>query len=153
MYRTPYLVFKSARLESEWSGGGTQKGVGLHPALYVVVLAAAHWHYRTLGKPAELTCLLRTPEEQKAIYPDRRDFRSPHEFGRAADLRTLGLSPETSRLWEEWLNLTFSYRGKAGARTALVHEVHGLGEHLHLQIGPQEAAPKMPESFVLHSVT
>ena len=149
MYPAPYIRFKSPRQQREWFA--RSDGSQIHPALYVIVLAAAHWYYRHTGRPAVLTHLLRTDREQRRIYPDRAGFRSPHEFGRAADLRTAGLEPSVARQWEDWINRTFPYSGKAGAPTALFHEVGALGEHLHVQIGPLETAPKRPETFVLQT--
>jgi len=146
IYPAPYIRFKSPRQEREWFA--RSKEAEIHPALYVVVLAAAHWYYQRTGKPAVLTHLLRTDSEQRRIYPDRTAYRSPHEFGRAADLRTAGLEPVVARQWEEWINRTFPYSGKPGARTALIHQVGALGEHLHVQIGPLETAPKAPETFI-----
>jgi hypothetical protein len=143
-----YVSFKGPREKEEWLSGGAGPEAtarDLHPALYVAVLAAGLWHFRRTGEPALVTCLLRTREEQQAIYPGRPDLRSPHEFGRAADLRTRHLPPATAREWAVWLNRTFDYLGRTGAATALIHEVGGRGTHLHLQIGPREPVPRATE--------
>jgi hypothetical protein len=132
----PYLQFKNSRIEEQWKGGGI-----IHPALRVIVNAAALWHWRATGRPAVLTCVLRTRQEQRAIYPDQPERRSPHEFGRAVDLRTRDLDQDGARAWEAWINSAFAYLGHSGARTALLHEVNSLGGHLHVQAGPSETVP------------
>jgi len=150
MYPSPYIRFKSAREEGEWFNGcGVAAGTGvIHPALYVMALAAAHWYFRATGNPAVVTNILRSRQEQLEIYPDAPSRRSPHEFGRALDFRTRELGPEAARRWEDWLNQAFSYRGRAESRTALVHETGGRGEHLHLQVGPAESLPRHPDTFL-----
>ena len=132
----PYVQFKTRRIEAEWNAAGV-----IHPALRVVVSAAALWHWRTAGRQAVLTCALRSREEQRAIYPDQPERRSTHEYGRAADFRTRDLDPNMARAWEAWINSAFAYLGRAGTRTALLHEVNSLGGHLHVQVGPDETVP------------
>ncbi len=152
MYPSPYIRFDSYREQSEWfEGCGARKAESrnLHPALYVVVLAASFWHYRKTGRPAVVTHLLRTRREQRKLYPQRPKLRSPHEFGRAADLRTRGLTAETALEWAEWVNLSFDYSGRDGVMTALCHELGTHGHHLHLQVGPREGMPPVPETFIL----
>jgi hypothetical protein len=131
-----YLSFKDSRVEAQWNDPDS-----LHPALRVIVAAAAHWHWRATGQPAVLTCLLRSKEEQRAIYPDSPQRRSPHEYGRAADFRTRDMAKAKAEAWRDWLNRSFTYLGRAGARTALLHEVNSMGGHLHVQVGPAEPAP------------
>ena len=154
MYPSPYIRFDCYREQSEWFEGcsaGNQAGCGIHPALYAVVLAAGLWHYRKTGRPAVVTHLLRSREEQSRFYPDRPRLHSPHEFGRAADLRTALLGPDLALEWAEWLNRSFEYHGRVGVKTALYHEVGGHGEHLHLQVGPREIVPRLPETFLQRS--
>ena len=155
MYPSPYILFKSTRQEREWfEETRNEKGlVHLHPALYVLALAAAHWHYLRVGRPAVVTNILRTRDEQRSIYPNRPSHRSPHEFGRAVDLRTKDLDRETAAEWEAWINQTFGYYGKESARTALLHEIGNRGEHIHLQVGPLEQAPPALETFVRSTQT
>ncbi|HUU29363.1 MAG TPA: hypothetical protein VM123_16290 [archaeon] len=155
MYPSPYIRFKSTRQEREWFEG-TRGDSGrdlLHPALYVLVLAAAHWHYLRVGQPAVVTHILRTGNEQRSIYPGSPDRRSPHEFGRGADLRTRDLAPEMAGEWEAWINNTFPYHGKEGALTALLHQIGNRGQHLHLQVGPLEAHPPVIETFIQSTLT
>jgi len=151
LYQSPYIRFKSSRQQREWfsGSGGVTGGAGVHPALYVVALAAAHWHFRSTGRPAVATHILRHRQEQLEIYPGNPGLRSPHEFGRALDFRTRDLEPGLAGLWEEWVNSAFSYRGREGVRTALLHAVGGRGEHLHVQVGPAESLPRLPDNYVL----
>jgi hypothetical protein len=135
-----YLDFKTGRQRSEWQSSR------LHPALGVIVLAAARWHWLAKGEPSVVTALLRTPDEQRAIYPASPGRRSPHEFGRAADLRVTSLAAGQAQDWAHWLNEAFAYSGRNGLKTALIHEVGGRGQHLHLQVGPGENIPPVQET-------
>jgi len=151
MYPSPYIRFKSLRIEREWFAGSnsSDRMPNLHPALYVAVLAAAYWHFRRTGKPAVLTHLIRSREEQRKIYPDKPNVRSVHEFGRGADLRVTDLEEMARIEWENWINQNFEYRSaKQGPRTAIIHQVGSLGEHLHIQIGPLEPSPHIPDTFI-----
>lgn len=151
MYPSPYIRFKSSRIEREWFAGSNSADPvpKLHPALYIVVLAAANWHYKRTGEPAVLTGIIRNRDEQLRIYPDKPDRRSVHEFGRGADIRITGLQPVVAMELEEWINRTFEYQStKLSLHTAMIHEVGELGEHLHLQIGPLESKPETPDNFI-----
>ena len=151
MYASPYIRFDGEREKQEWFEGclaNMPKARRIHPALYVMVLAAALWYYRRTGEPVVITHILRTREEQRKFYPDQPNKRSTHEFGQAADLRTRNLSFEVAQEWAEWLNLCFDYYGRLGSMTALVHEVGKHGMHFHLQVGPHEKLPPVPETFI-----
>lgn len=127
------IRFKTDRIKNEWSGAA------LNPALRVIVVAASLWLIRKTGKAAIITGLFRTRDEQRAIYPNEPDKRSTHEYGRAADIRVMGvLTDAQAHEWEAWINTAFAYYGKAGSRTALLHEVGNLGGHMHIQVGPEE---------------
>lgn len=142
---TAYLEFKDKRVESEWMAGfdpDAPAGTSLHPALVVVVAAAGHWIFRATGRRAVLTHLLRTRSEQERIYPGEPERRSPHEYGRAADFRVRNLPADLAGEWEAWLNAAFGYLGRAGSRTAILHETGGRGMHLHVQVGPAEPRPR-----------
>ena len=138
MYSSPYIRFLSSRQERDWFENA------LHPALYVIVLIAARWHYLRTKKPAVITSLIRP------------DDPGVHGDGRGADLRTWELDQQGQKEWEDYLNFNFPYvfSSKKEARTAKVHEVKGedgvsKGLHLHLQVGPLEPKPKPPESFII----
>jgi len=143
VHESPYLRFKSQRISDEWQDNR------LNPLLRIIVLAAAYWHFRNTTIPAVLTGLLRTREEQQAIYPSEPNRRSVHEYWRGADLRTTHiniLAPE----WRDWINSIFPYNGSNPAiMTALVHQVGTHGEHLHLQCGPNERIPEVPDGYIL----
>jgi len=118
---TAFIRFKSAALADQYWADL------FHPALYVVLLAAAHWHYTMTGSAMTITSLWR---------PD-----GIHKCFRAADVRTRQLYPLLVEQWENWINSVFQYHGAAGCRTALVHDV-GRGSHMHIQVGPMESTPK-----------
>jgi len=152
---SPYLVFKSSDLQDQYLSGK------FHPALYVKLGAAGLWHYKQTGAQAVITSLYRDD--------------GIHSGFRAGDLRTRHIYPYVSGRWEAWLNLVFLYYGKAGCKTAMIHEVkkclncgnhcewnvaicnkcgkvafgEPMGIHLHLQVGPREPAPEMPDRFIV----
>ncbi len=151
MYPSPYIRFKSSRIEREWFAGSNPADPipKLHPALYIVVLAAAHWYFKRTGEPAVLTGIIRTRDEQLEIYPDHPDRRSVHEFGRGTDIRTSGLQPVVAMEWREWIDRNFEYQSaRLNLHTAWVHETGEFGEHLHIQVGPLESKPETPDNFI-----
>ena len=137
-----YIRFKTDRLRDEWVGGD------LHPALKLKVLAAAHWHFMQTGVATVVTSLLRTEEEQRNFYPTQPQKRSVHQYGRGADLRTAHISMRAGE-WAAWINQAYPYIGTPGKRTALVHEINGHGQHLHLQVGGSELEPVAVENPVI----
>jgi len=125
---SPYLVFRTPELKGQYLSGK------FHPGLYLKMNAAGFWHFENTGAQAVITSLWR----QDGI----------HSCFRAADFRTRHIDPFLSEHWETWLNVTFKYYGKGGCQTALLHDV-GLGNHLHLQVGPREPIPPIPDSYVV----
>ena len=151
MYPSPYIRFKSPRIEREWFAGSdsSDHSSKLHPALYNIILAAAHWYYNRTGEPAILTHIIRSRAEQLKIYPDKPDHRSVHEFGRGVDIRTTILQPVVAMEWVEWIDKAFEYQSsRLDLHTAIIHAVGDYGEHLHIQVGPLEPSPHIPDSFI-----
>jgi len=138
MHSSPYIRFKTPELESQWNEGYRDENGNLnqlHPALKVLILAAAYKHFLLTGKPMVITSLYRSGRG------------SPHNYGRGGDGRIHDIPNPQRNWWEEWLNETFTYHGKLGCKTALIHDV-GKGNHIHLQVGPKEPIPEVPETFI-----
>jgi len=120
------LRFKTPRIESEWYGDK------IDPRLRVVILYAHGWLLQTYGILATLTELLRTAEENRAIYGD--DQISVHQVGRGGDLRCEGPGFPTNlgASLSQAVNAAFFYRGQL---TVAVHEPTAKkGAHVHLQV-------------------
>ncbi|MCB0221349.1 MAG: hypothetical protein KDH09_16755, partial [Chrysiogenetes bacterium] len=96
-----------------------------------------------------VTCLLRTREEQRTIFERavqlglKEPERSPHEFGRAADIRTHGIPEKVIAELVTYINHKYPYdpstgSGQAHRKCAIRHNVGG-GDHLHIQVGWRSA--------------
>ena len=138
---SPYLRFQTPELEQQW-----QAGV-LHPALAAVVLFAARLHFLYTRQPALITSLYRPGD--------------PGVHGQlpcqGADLSVRFLAGIQKDNWPAAINEAFPYvyTQAQGKQTALVHEAFDSAGnsrgpvHLHLQVGPLEPTPEMPESFIV----
>lgn len=91
------------------------------------VCVYAFVRYRAIG---DITDIIRTREEQLAIYPDGRF--SVHEFGRGLDIVFRGLGHAEHEEIRDWINERWPY-GKTQYQTAKYHDA-GTGDHLHLQV-------------------
>ena len=91
-----------------------------------------------------VTCLLRTRDEQRAIFERavqlglKEPERSPHEFGRAADIRTMGIPDEVIAELVAYINLKYPY-DTPKIQCAIRHNVGG-GDHLLIQVGWRSAS-------------
>ena len=103
------------------------------PRLRALLWEVAHYSLTHCGITPIITHVLRTQEEQEAIYGKNTKRRSPHQDGRAADLRSrIYTAPQITDL-VKYINTEFPRHD--GYPTALYHTV-GLGWHLHLQVAP-----------------
>jgi len=105
----------------------------ISPRLRALLLEVSHYSQKTWGIVPIITHLLRTQEEQEAIYGIGTYKRSPHQYGRAADLRSRIYTIEQVAELVNYLNKEFPRGDKY--KTALYHTV-GRGWHLHLQVAP-----------------
>jgi len=119
------LRFKSTRERQEFAR--------IRPALRAVLFEIAHFSRRHFDRVPVITHLLRTHAEQEDIYGAGTTKHSPHQDGRAADLRSRIYTADQVRVLVRYINTTFP-RGD-GYPTALYHSV-GRGWHLHIQIAP-----------------
>lgn len=113
--------FKTARCEKEYFGV-------LHPAVRDLVQAFCEWS-RVSGLPEPtVTCVVRTPDENRAIYKGVDRF-SWHLVRCAVDLRNHHYTPEQRRKAEGWLGAR-----AMRPRWEFVPQDHGTGPHFHVAI-------------------
>ncbi len=106
------------------------------------IVADAAWFLGSRGYPCVITCLWRTPQKQAAVRARAKELgavepvRSPHEFGRAADLSIHGIPDSVISDLVAYLNGKYPYDDAGRFKTALRHDV-GFGDHVHLQVSWQ----------------
>ena len=116
------ILFKTLRIESHW--------LQVHPDIRKILYWLSGYLQQTQGIDVMVTDLIRTREEQRALYPDEPDKRSVHEFWRGADIRSEDI--EDPKALESYINYTWPY-GKGRIKTAIHHDV-GRGDHIHIQV-------------------
>ncbi|MEW6777857.1 MAG: hypothetical protein AB1405_16280 [Bdellovibrionota bacterium] len=113
------------------------------PRVRAILLDAA-WFLAGRGYSLVVTCLLRTRKEQQEILARAMELsrkepeRSPHEFGRAADIRTDGIPGNVIDELVEYLNRKYPY-DNPNLKCAIRHDVGG-GDHVHVQVGWRTAS-------------
>lgn len=113
------------------------------PRVRAILLDAACF-LAARGYEFVVTCLLRTREEQRVIFERalrlgrKEPGRSPHEFGRAADIRTHGIPNDTIAQLVDYLNRKYPY-DTPKIQCAIRHDVGG-GDHIHIQVGWRSAS-------------
>ena len=106
------------------------------------IVADAAWFLGSRGYPCVVTCLWRTPQKQAAVRARAKELRavepvrSPHEFGRAADLSIHDIPNDVVFDLVTYLNGEYPYDDEGRFKTALRHDV-GFGDHVHLQVSWQ----------------
>jgi hypothetical protein len=121
------LTFKTLRQEQEWDA----KPCRLHPRLVAIVLAAAVYAFSTYGWMFRLTCLFRTPEEDRAL-----GGTGVHCVGRAADIRTIGVRASWVEDVTNWINARWIYDLDRPDLPVAYSKPHGDAPHLHIQVHP-----------------
>ncbi len=130
------ILFKEERLLKELPK--------VDPRVRAILLDAAQF-LLARGYALIVTCLLRTRQEQECIFAlaqklgRKEPERSPHEFGRAADIRTQEIPDEVIVELVEYLNRKYPYDALTGSaqatrKCAIRHDV-GSGDHVHVQVG------------------
>lgn len=122
------IEFKTKRIEDEFRELPT-KNLRLFELLHVI----ERYCHLEFNKPIVLTEILRTMEEQKALYAQTPNppTDSPHMHWRAFDLRsTVYTDAEIQRLLK-FIN-NFQYQ-KGAKPTALYHKIAGNAYHFHVQ--------------------
>jgi hypothetical protein len=123
------MICKTDRIEREFrelSAGGN----GWSPLLLAPILFAAAIIEQYMEP--ELTDLFRSPAEQVELCRKigRKPYRSTHEFKRAGDLRSRGLTAVERADVVNRTNAAFEY----GGRFKVCNWHVGTAEHFHLQV-------------------
>jgi len=117
---------KTQRIHDELhSGKVALRLIAILVAVTLYIIAT----YRTIP---EITEIFRTDAEQRAIYPDKPDPKSVHQYWRGIDIVVRGLGAQEHRQIRDWINHRFPY-GKGNYKTCKYHDA-GTGYHLHLQV-------------------
>jgi hypothetical protein len=122
------LIFKDKVIEDQWWQ--------IHPKLRLV-LCDAEWFVRKRGVLPVCTCLLRTEEEQAALYEagQAASKSSVHCDGRGADWRMVTPSIVAMDL-RDYINRKYVYDfARPDKKTLLIHG--GTANHLHFQVPPE----------------
>lgn len=96
------------------------------------------------GMEITITELKRSQEEQDAIYLNANDklvrlqyerspWKSVHQYGRGADIRTFDLPKHVKNDILELLNRFVYDEERPDKKTAIFHDL-GTGEHIHVQV-------------------
>jgi len=123
------LKFKTPAQREQWVAMGTK-----NPALVDLVIDVSEYITLMFGKETVLTSILRTPEEQAALYAasPTKVVNSPHLTYEAVDLRSSLYTPEEIASICAYLNLT--YRNANGKKVAIFHKIPGNVDHMHIQL-------------------
>jgi hypothetical protein len=127
-----YITFKNERIRAEFFDSRTD------PRLRYMAMRHARMAWETHHKPLEITCVWRSDNEQRAIYPKQPERRSDHQDRRAYDAKVRGLDNNDCIGIELALNHTF--RGMTGYSniSCLYHaDSTDTGKHFHCRV-PQE---------------
>ncbi|HQQ75714.1 MAG TPA: hypothetical protein PLB01_00025 [Thermoanaerobaculia bacterium] len=138
------MRFASPRIAAEWQGADL-KGVRVVPALIGIVEDAADFVRSLYAWELMLTCLLRTPEENDALYVGRgyhpgTHLDGVHVRGRGGDARIRDVDPEAVRGLHGYLNERYIYDPERPTLSVALLEdgiTAGSGAHLHLQVHPR----------------
>lgn len=111
----------------------------LDSRLVTIIYALAGYSCYKYHKSLMITELIRTQEEQDAIYGNnpayqQQKWQSVHQYGRGVDLRIFYFKDDELADMLKWLSNTFTY-ATPNKFTALLHDV-GQGKHLHVQVAP-----------------
>ena len=125
------IQFKYARLKDQFDSPSVDS------RLKDIVYWLASWCWYNLEKSIIITHILRTQEQQDAIYNGnasyvREPWQSVHQYGRGVDLSVKYYTQVEIARIQDTLNKKFLYN-KEGKNTCVVHDV-GLGEHIHIQV-------------------
>lgn len=111
------LKFKTPRIQDEW--------VVAHPILRALVLGLADWAERAIGKKTvTVTCLWRTPEENRAAGGNPKSW---HIKNRAADIRIWGWSVSDCESAKDFWDHSYTAFDK---RCQMVVE----RDHIHVEV-------------------
>jgi hypothetical protein len=121
------MKFKNVLVESQFSL--------IDKRLKIILLFLDYYVFERYQKELTITDLMRSQEEQDAIYAMDENYKikpwkSVHQVGRGADVRTFDLP---KNIIDDILTLlnTLPYDDKR--KTAIHHDI-GTGAHIHIQV-------------------
>lgn len=127
------LLFKTARVEAEWSSGPVDPGLRL---LIEFLVSEAE---RRFGKDVKLTCVYRSPAEDAELYHDPTHQPGVHCHWRGADVSVLNFGwLEVKALCKEG-NYRWNYDPDRLWLKCFLFETGGGGAtapHIHVQSNP-----------------
>jgi hypothetical protein len=128
------ILFASSRIGNEWATDDLS--LGLRP----LVQAAADYLQRNFSLNMVVTCLLRTAEEDAALYHDPTHVPGVHVVGRGADISVRNLSSGEAIRVVNIINDRWSYDpARPNMRCALYETTADpgvTGPHIHIQVHP-----------------
>lgn len=138
------MRFATDRIAKEWAGAEL-KGASVVPALTGLVDDAQDFARSLYQWDFTLTCLLRTAEENDALYIGKgyhpgTHLDGVHVRGRGADIRSRDVDPEALEGIVGYLNERYIYDPERPTlKVALLEDgiSAGSGAHLHLQVHPR----------------
>lgn len=127
------MQFKTDRIKSEFDQLNVK-----NPRLHALLIVLDQFAILELGHEITLTCILRTKEENDALYAatpvDQRPKNTPHCSWLAADLRSSDFTQDQiNRL------LALANQFKWQRTVAICHAIAGNVMHFHVQYGELHA--------------
>ena len=120
------ILFETPRIESEW------RQVRLRPPLRMMALDASVQAENRWRWPLMLTCIYRTPEEDRAL-----GGHGVHPLWRALDVRTRDRDPLVVADLAEHVNRLWIYDPtRPTYQVAIFEKDSPHGQHLHFQVHP-----------------
>jgi hypothetical protein len=116
------MLFASPRVEQEWTSGPVS------PTTASILLDGQEYALNRWAWIFTLTCIYRTPEEDKLL-----EGSGIHCTWRAVDIRDRDVSPEAVVDLTTYLNRHYVYDPQRTALTVCYSKPHGTGPHVHLQ--------------------
>lgn len=121
------LAFKTNRIRDEYAQLPAK-----NPKLFDLVVDLASF-VEKYGQDLTLTSILRTPEEQAALYPPgKAPVASAHLTWEAVDIRSLVFKKQ--EIDEICAYLNGRYKNANGKTIAFCHTVPGGAPHFHIQL-------------------
>ena len=125
------MKFKTQRIANEYESNS------LSDKLVRLIKVADSYMLAKYNYEITVTDLIRTQDEQDEIYKDNEKYKSNpwksvHQYGRGADLRTRDMSQDMIDDLEQVLNRIPYDTNRPDKKTCLVHNV-GKGMHFHIQ--------------------
>lgn len=121
----------SDRLNSDW------ESPRLDLTLRSIINDAASYMYRVWNDDIYITCLLRTPEEDAALYHDPQHQPGVHVYGRGCDLSVRSYSLSEVNGLVNYVNENWQYDPARPMMLCALYEdaTHpdSSGAHIHLQ--------------------